>query len=271
MNRILIPVDFSSSSDKAAAFGIRIANAIKADVTFIYVSPVPAGGDVTFFIDEPIYEASKSRATQEFEKLKSRIPELKGTNYDFKFEIGFPVKSIAKTVEDIDADLIILGSSGVNNKLDEIFGSTAYKTMKHARCPVLIVPEGFEPTVTKHIAIATNFKAKIDFDIVEIMYLIAKALNSEIHVVTVVDEPKPHRDKFIKQQMTLWAEILKEVRHHFHFIENGNVEERMLDYVEKNGIEMLVVMPSKLNFVENLFHKSVSKKLAYHTQVPLLA
>ncbi|MEP4093786.1 universal stress protein [Reichenbachiella sp.] len=271
MRQILLPVDFSLCSDKAVEFGLQIAHLIDAEVTFIYVSPVLAGGDVTFFIDEPIFEASKARATKEFESLKSRMPVLKGLEYNFRFEVGFPVQTIAKVAEEIHADLIILGTKGVSNKLDEIFGNTAYETLKQAHCPVLIVPQNFEPTIARQIAIATNFRMETDYDIVEIMFLIAKALNSEIHVVTIADGPEPRRDPFNRQQMKLWAETLEGVRHHFHFIQNSDVEEGMLNYVEDQNINMLVVMPSKLNFIKSLFHKSVSKRLAYHTQVPLLA
>jgi nucleotide-binding universal stress UspA family protein len=48
-------------------------------------------------------------------------------------------------------------------------------------------------------------------------------------------------------------------------------EEAIEDFIEKNEIDWLVMIPRKHSFFEGLFHKSHSKAIARRVRIPLVA
>lgn len=52
---------------------------------------------------------------------------------------GSPAEEIVKLADEIDADLIAMGSHGTSGVLRYLLGSVSRKVLDQARCPVLIV------------------------------------------------------------------------------------------------------------------------------------
>ena len=50
-----------------------------------------------------------------------------------------PIQRICKVADEIDADLIVLGSHGRKGVLRQLLGSVAENTVRHAPCSVLVV------------------------------------------------------------------------------------------------------------------------------------
>ncbi|HET6225840.1 MAG TPA: universal stress protein [Bacteroidia bacterium] len=63
---------------------------------------------------------------------------------------------------------------------------------------------------------------------------------------------------------------LSGIKHQFVFSENENVVEGINEFVKKNKVDIVTIVPHQYNLLERLFHTSISKKLAFHTHVPLL-
>jgi K+-sensing histidine kinase KdpD len=53
-------------------------------------------------------------------------------------------------------------------------------------------------------------------------------------------------------------------------LEKGDVEQSINQYVEDTHTDMLVIAKHNRNFFDRLFHRSLSKKMAFHTRIPLL-
>lgn len=43
-----------------------------------------------------------------------------------------------------------------------------------------------------------------------------------------------------------------------------------MDFAEDEDVDLVITIPKKFGFFESLFKRSVTKKLAYHTEIPLL-
>jgi K+-sensing histidine kinase KdpD len=57
---------------------------------------------------------------------------------------------------------------------------------------------------------------------------------------------------------------------HFIELEKGDVVQSINQYVEEKEVDLLVMAKHNRNFFDRLFHKSLSKKMAFHTKIPLL-
>lgn len=68
-----------------------------------------------------------------------RIAKDAGISYEITFLTGEPGPEIVKYANKNKADIIVLGSRGLNVLQEFVLGSVSHKVAKRANCPVLIV------------------------------------------------------------------------------------------------------------------------------------
>jgi nucleotide-binding universal stress UspA family protein len=68
-----------------------------------------------------------------------RVPQGMALEQEFRVEFGSPADCILKVAADSAIDLIVMGVRGAGSQghADRQFGSTAYRVVSEARCPVL--------------------------------------------------------------------------------------------------------------------------------------
>ena len=53
---------------------------------------------------------------------------------------GVPARTILETAQDQKVSLIVLGTRGLSNVTDILLGDVSTEVLRHARCPVFLVP-----------------------------------------------------------------------------------------------------------------------------------
>ena len=53
-------------------------------------------------------------------------------------------------------------------------------------------------------------------------------------------------------------------------VENTNIANGILDYIENNNTDLLVLIRKNYGFIESILHSSVTKKIALYGKKPLL-
>ena len=69
----------------------------------------------------------------------------------------------------------------------------------------------------------------------------------------------------------LLQEMLGALNPEYHFITSGNTDEGILNFAEKNKIDLLIVLPKRHSLLEKLVHKSHTKQFVLHSHVPVMA
>ncbi len=139
--RILIPIDFSPTSEEAAAYGVMMAKAHKAKLHILHVVDVSEDA-AGFYVPHLSYDKFDKEmvvgATVMLKKFCTKA--CKGfKNFDSEVLSGIPYKAILKAAKGNESDLIIMGALG-RGRLDKLlFGSTTERVMRKSKCPVLIV------------------------------------------------------------------------------------------------------------------------------------
>ena len=62
---------------------------------------------------------------------------------------------------------------------------------------------------------------------------------------------------------------LAHIEHGYYFHENENLVEEINEFAADQKADIIAIVPHQYSFVEKLFHKSISKNLAFYTHVPL--
>jgi nucleotide-binding universal stress UspA family protein len=126
-NTILFPTDQTRESRHAFDLVVDVAKKYQAKLIVLSV--------VT-----PEEAESKLAATEQFlVKIKQSLAEL-GITAQTKLKQGVPAFTICDVADDLNADLIVMGSKGESLLDDEHEDSVSQKVINLSPCPVLVVP-----------------------------------------------------------------------------------------------------------------------------------
>lgn len=140
LERILVPTDYSPHADRALELALSFADQFEAHIDLVHVYQVPAEiyPYSLYITDEHlkrIEERQQERMNELCEKTRERCPRVEG-----RVIRGEAYDVIPELAEEIQADLIILGTRGTSGLPRLLLGSTAERTIRLAACPVIAVP-----------------------------------------------------------------------------------------------------------------------------------
>lgn len=139
INHILVPTDFSAPSLKAVAYAKELARQTGARVSLLHIiEPVvlPDAAAMCVLPDDQLVARMRKRLSELGESY-----EEKGFNFERVIvRKGTPFHEIALAAAAADSDLIVIATHGYTGLKHVLMGSTAERVVRHARCPVLVVP-----------------------------------------------------------------------------------------------------------------------------------
>lgn len=142
INRMVVGIDFSQSSECAVCFAAKLSRSSGATVFPFFMLPVPPYPKFT----KVEYEANR-------EKFLSKLVRfcdfyLDGTNHEYRIQSGIlPHQEILMCAANVEADLILLGSHTKNKSGKWYVGSVVEKVSFNADCPVMAIndPDALRP------------------------------------------------------------------------------------------------------------------------------
>ena len=134
--RVLVPVDFSTSSQPAVDLALRVAP--DADVTVLHAFEMPF--EANFSLSEEQDEAYLTELeAQKREELQKLISEFEPGRLSVAAEPGGASAVIREQIEALDADLVVIGKYGKGGVEDLLLGSVTKQVTQYADCDVLVV------------------------------------------------------------------------------------------------------------------------------------
>jgi nucleotide-binding universal stress UspA family protein len=109
----------------------------------------------------------------------------------------------------------------------------------------------------------------INIDTLDVLKELIKSFGSKIYVVNVKQKKEVVSVESTVAEVKLEAQ-LNGTEHFYYFPEHEDLVEGLNEFVKTKKADMIAVIPHRYNLLEGLFHKSFSKKMAFHTKVPLL-
>ncbi|MEY3053353.1 MAG: hypothetical protein RLY31_3138 [Bacteroidota bacterium] len=266
MNRILFPTDFSSASENALRTAAWLAQDLSARIDILHVYHLPfmdASNVPADYLDDMLSEKERL-VYQRLEELAAGVErEVLGS---LKAVYGlFIPEEIQDQVKKEGYDLIVMGTRGENHRaLEKTIGSITTHTMMAASCPVLAVPEEFECTPLRRFAFATDFEPG-DEPAVRQLQAIAAKLQADVHFVHVETKPSIGPAKSV---IRLEHYPFRDAD--FSIINDVDILKGLDTFIRNRKIDVLSLYIPHRRLWERLFHNSFSKKMTFHTRIPLL-
>lgn len=133
LERILVPTDFSASSEQALDFAMALARDTGATLLLLHVAePLPLYSDMPYsVVQEP--DLPELRQRLHSISVAAQIPTERHV------VVGAAADEILELAKQERADLIVMGTHGRTGLSRVLMGSVAEVVMRRAPCPVLTV------------------------------------------------------------------------------------------------------------------------------------
>ena len=269
--KILIPVDFSDCAKNALKYAIQFAKATESKLVLLhaYHIPIPAA-EAGITIDANMADDYVNEGQEQMEKLYSEFPDLSELALPHEIKMSFASDAIVNTARELEVDLIIMGTHGASNAIDEMVGSNTLHVVKKCEIPVLAVPINYEGTLVNDILFSYDYQSISSKEVIQPLIDFALAFGAKLHIMHITDKlDKLHQGAI--GEARLLEQYLKGITHTYHMSEGEHIETGILEYIDSHDIDILAVMPRKHNMFERLFQSSVTKQLIHHSNVPLFA
>jgi len=258
MHRVIIPVDFSENSLHATLFTAKMLAGKSDALAVLYHN----------------YE-KKSQLEESTHKLENLKKEMHGkgvVRVEFESEMGGDlIENISRLAHTMRATLVVMGIRDRSSISHVFFGSKTLKLINENLYPVMIVPPKATYSEINNVAFASDFK---DVEATTPSALISSVLemfNPMLHIVNVNSEHYVSITEEYQQGKDQLIEMFKNYKTEFYFIGMTDFFEAMDNFIKDYKIDLLVTIPKHDSNARLLFNNSHTKKLAYHSKIPILA
>lgn len=275
MQKILVPTDFSGNALKAVVYASEIAKKSGAVIHLLHVIE-PALNLVSMQTDSSGEGVVKERS----DELVLRHQTLTGIYPDVRvikhLSGGKPITSILKYAEKEKMDLIVMGTAGASGLKEFFTGSVTAGVVGKTTIPVLTVPASYEMEEPDAILLATNQFEK-NKNILDKVVAFSKLFAAAIHVVVLKDAEGDENAEMIynDEQLNDYLQFLKETFPDVIFkgelLEGKDFELTIDRYCNENEADVIAMVTYPKSFMEKMLRKSVTKKMAFHSTIPILA
>jgi nucleotide-binding universal stress UspA family protein len=269
--KILCPTDFSECSLNAIEYASRLGEKYRAKLILFHVlnredylklSPLdPEGVHQKEFIHQKLQNLQK---TVQDECLANGLVAC-----EIAFREGEIVPGTLSYAKEISADLIVVGTEGMNELRENIIGSRSSRIVELSEGDVLVVPrrvffkkprklvyasdyvEEDKLAIQKVEDFARFFDAEIDLVHVSSSQ---KSIDKALHL-SMIEEIKP----FVRYEKVNY--VLKSFR--------DDVALGLENYLQVAKGDILVTLSKKKTFFEQIFSKNLSRKMSYFLNKPL--
>lgn len=268
--KILFPVDFSDFSDKAFDTAEFFAEKYEGELILLHVLEAPTG-PMKLFSSWDEDEARKKVNKMMDDLIKKHgdrpIPYIK------MIKVGKPYKSIIEAANEINANLVVMGTHGASGMSEMLVGSNAARVVRSAPNHILTIRN--KPN---HIGF-TKILVPLDLtketgEKVNLAIEFAEKFGAELAVVTILQtddaEIKSRLEKRMKVAMDYIAK--HNVKATASMIESKEaIADAVIDYGVKVGADMICIMTQQdLKFTESVMGSS-AERIVNHSPIPVMA
>jgi nucleotide-binding universal stress UspA family protein len=272
MKTIIVPIDFSENADTALGYAVEFAKKESALLIVLHAYSVNyPSAEVSYSVMEEIRANAKREAE---EQLKNNcLKNIKAGDISFTSIAveGGAVSVVLETAKEKKADLIIMGTKGAGNVLNQIFGSTAAKVIEKASCPVIAIPSNIVYKPIEKITYATDY-LNSDLSNLENIVEFAKPFAAQVNILHIANEGQsPEDDKaMMKSFMEKVNNKISYNNTSFQILNGDNIEQVLEDYLESNSADILAMSAHHRDFFDKILGKSITKHMAYYSTIPLM-
>lgn len=289
LTRILCPTDFSDISTRAEAWATALASHYDAGLHLLHVDPptpvMAPYGEIP--IDIRLFEDQREQAERDLAAARERA-RAAGVPADAAVRGGYPAREILAVADEMEADLVVIGTHGRGGVEHLLLGSVAEKVVRKARCPVMVVPPSAQGGADVRFAriLCPIDGSESSADAVSYAVSLARETDGQLILLAVV-EPVPSGGEFgsldteefqrigeAHAQTILTAALTPAVREwcqHEEVVAHGKASERVLAIAADRHADVIVMGVRGRGAIDMMAFGSTTNDVIRRATCPVIA
>ncbi|MEO9004166.1 MAG: universal stress protein [Ginsengibacter sp.] len=277
MKQILVPIDFSKSANNALDFAVQSAKILPAEITLLHSFEVNGNMYTDYMgVNKEFTLTLFNEANEKLADLKQRIKKADGVVVDTLVSKEPLQEAIKTSIKEKAFDLVIMGTLGASGLKEKLWGSRTSAVIGKSAVPVMVIPIDYKWEKPKKVLLATNQFEK-EPAILNYLFELAGLYMASVQVAVFTDEDDDkaltfvdHKNK-IAEYDTFLKDTYKEDALTSTHLYGEEFEDSLQDFIKENDIDLLVMVTYQQRFWNRIFNPSKTKRMSYHTNIPLLA
>lgn len=271
MVNILVPTDFSQLSKSALKYAIKIANRLGGNITVLHVMTMTRALRISMIekirsLDHDLIESAEA----ELETMIKTMSEQYKVKTAIKFEVVrgsyFP-STLLREARRLHSGLIVMGTRGASGLTKAVLGSSTNSVIEVSHVPVLAVPEKADFKGFRNVVYASDLR-NLEEEL-EILIRYIEKFGSTIHLIHIVP-PGDEVDVIEAKVDSILRKFPYKNIVTLVLVDN-DVDSALDQYVEVSRADVLAMFTHEISFFEKVFDKSMTRRMAFHSRIPLLA
>jgi len=240
------------------------------NIFHVYAVPTPVS---EIPVPECDVEACERDAWKQMEQLKEKMYDRTDERIVINTEVrpGNLLTELIDYCARVHPYAVVVGAETTGNFKSFLFGAKTISTVKRLEFPVLVVP----PTVTfnniRKIGLACDLRDVVHSVRVKEIKDLVEEFHATLHVLFVSEKTDGGFSPARVEESGMLQEMLDVMKPEYHFINNQQIEQGIIECTDKNKLDLLIVIPKKHDLVHKIFQHSHSKDLVLHSHVPVLS
>ncbi len=268
MKTIIVPLDFSKESLSGLDYAIMLAQNSSANIQMVHV--IIKNEDTA----NEVLEIERHEAKEKFESILQKYKVKIKSNFALSYVIkeGNIFKEVSALGEVYEDALLVLSTHGESGFEELFIGGDAYKIISHSRNPVISVRRSKIADSIKKIVLPIDISFQTR-EKVPYTAKLAKAFNSEIHLVTVTSSNAKNIEKKLHQYSNQVAKYLEfqKIPSIVSYLHGDNLTDITLEYANSVNADLISIMTEQEKSVENLLLGSYAHQMINRSFIPVLS
>lgn len=279
MKTLLIPVDFSDTSDNAVDFAIEWSKSYGYDRIILLKTFYDTVFDHIVVSAEyapvsPHYMArEREEATLQMDNLSQHIMSKAGHGLQVVSMVSEAplLRAILEVIREESPELIVLGSDNYRYSSGSFIAGNVISIAKASPVRVMIVPAAYTYQPVENILVPCDYKTLDSLYKLENLQIPPQWKDSKLLVLNVdAKERYLNPDDQLKAAEQHVHERLRDYSHEIHYSNDKNVINGILNFSEEKKVQLIISLPGEHSFLYYLTHKSISEAICRNAREPVM-
>ncbi len=262
--KVLCPTDFSECSVNAIKWIIQLLETNgSGEIEILHCISFRKRSDVFIRLENVLEEQAIQDMNILLEVLKDLTQNVKITS---NITLADPRTYIVNRSQIINADFVLLGSTGLTSLKDITVGSITEFVAKKSEIPILVIPEGTEFKVPKRMVFGLDKEVIKEKVALEIVQDFMEDFKLDLKAGQVLDNEgdEVSIDEAYYDVLGIAASQVKRLNR------DGKISKVLHQFAKEENADICAVVHHKLNWFGRLLHHSVTKDELFDLEIPLL-
>lgn len=275
IKKILVPVDFTDTSETAIREAVHLARGLKASIYLIHVIEAYSALSSGMLYGQTIVPSAielEGAVKKQMEEVRGRIKSQMGTLPKMIIAKGSVYAEIISYAKKEKIDLVMMGTHGAAGYKELFIGSNAQRVVTLSEIPVLTIQEKSQREGFGNILIpiddSLHSREKLNMAMI-----IAKANKATIHLVGLSpSKSKTELDKFrIKLESVEKIIRAAKLSYETTVVNGTSLAKVAMKYATQQNCDLIVVNTGHESKVGGIFMGAFAQQIVNHSKIPVLS